>query len=662
MERDQCWSDRGWCASLEFAFECLVECLPTRFPVALLHLGFCWFGLVKNDILQSLDSKDRERESHPLRLPTSKENTSASVDLRETEVCFLHIQLVGTDVRLVPCHDLQQSHSAWVFLFRFSSFVTRRVGLGADHISCQWAPCINAPAVVDNLWLPRVQSNLRPCSSRSVRGYFDMDSFSQPRDDQPSTLPLVSQTALPVHQLSPFAISLLSWQTPRPFWSSAMFWNTPEPDIFIFVHLAFSITECWLVLFQCHVHVVLQHVSHLPATKSQTRPRVWYLVDTRIQIRSTVSFCAKNTLTTSCWTNARQASDLECIQHSSNFVQWGVATFCKEIVSVKYHGRQNDYQHNSWKQFNLQSHKQKKIRQKNRVRGWQPVILKIRNYSRVCNFGQKTGKTRQPQSYLSSVLFHLVSSLLSSLVSRLAFSCFLCPCLCLSVCLCVLLCVVLCCCGVCCGVVVCGGVWCGTLEKPVCKFKTPPVCRGGGGVKEGDGGHRQFCLPTISHIKLSRSPEVHRKKPWDLTHLQSENRSIINMFQNPPIIRFTWWSYWAPVILRDTAIRISCQMVRFVFRHQNPSITNDLHDLPQWFHVFCKHLIYIFSCYRESTKTPHKQATAQAHVRPHCVWLNFEQTKNSNRSKKFPQRRKSNSTLLIYSKTSRNRSDWFGSA
>ena len=30
----------------------------------------------------------------------------------------------------------------------------------------------------------------------------------------------------------------------------------------------------------------------------------------------------------------------------------------------------------------------------------------------------------------------------------------------------------------------------------------------------------------------------------------------------------------------------------------------------------------------------HKQATAQAHVQPHCVWLNFEHTKNSNRSKK----------------------------
>ena len=28
-------------------------------------LWFCWFGLVRNETLQSLNPKDRERESHP---------------------------------------------------------------------------------------------------------------------------------------------------------------------------------------------------------------------------------------------------------------------------------------------------------------------------------------------------------------------------------------------------------------------------------------------------------------------------------------------------------------------------------------------------------------------------------------------------------------------
>ena len=41
----------------------------------------------------------------------------------------------------------------------------------------------------------------------------------------------------------------------------------------------------------------------------------------------------------------------------------------------------------------------------------------------------------------------------------------------------------------------------------------------------------------------------------------------------------------------------------------------------------------------------------QAHVRSRCMWLNLEHSKNSNRSKKNPRRRKSNSNLLINSQS-----------
>ena len=61
MERDQYWSDPDWCSWLKFVVACLNEELPTGFTVALLHLWFCWFGLVRNEILQSLNPKDRER-------------------------------------------------------------------------------------------------------------------------------------------------------------------------------------------------------------------------------------------------------------------------------------------------------------------------------------------------------------------------------------------------------------------------------------------------------------------------------------------------------------------------------------------------------------------------------------------------------------------------
>ena len=73
-------------------------------------------------------------------------------------------------------------------------------------------------------------------------------------------------------------------------------------------------------------------------------------------------------------------------------------------------------------------------------------------------------------------------------------------------------------------------------------------------------------------------------------------------------------------------------------------------------------------CYRESSRPPRKlemelcgckQATAHAHLQFRCMCLNFKHTKNSNRSKKNPQRRKSNSNLLNNSQNSRNRSKLF---
>ena len=79
--------------------------------------------------------------------------------------------------------------------------------------------------------------------------------------------------------------------------------------------------------------------------------------------------------------------------------------------------------------------------------------------------------------------------------------------------------------------------------------------------------------------------------------------------------------------------------------------------------------IYIYLSYHESSRTPqHSEWNCLGTDRPqhvhmygHCVWLNFEHTKNSNRSKKkFPRRRKSNSNLPINSKIPRNRSNWFG--
>ena len=53
---------------------------------------------MRNEIVQSLSPKDHMRKL------ASREITSASVELRETEVLFLHIQLIGTNVSLPKMH------------------------------------------------------------------------------------------------------------------------------------------------------------------------------------------------------------------------------------------------------------------------------------------------------------------------------------------------------------------------------------------------------------------------------------------------------------------------------------------------------------------------------------------------------------------------------
>ena len=99
----------------DHVFTCLTEELPRSFSVALLHLGFCWFGLVRNDI--PITKSQRSRGGIPsMRESASREMISASVEL-ETGVCFLHIHFVGTNVwppkmhRISPDVDFESSRS-----------------------------------------------------------------------------------------------------------------------------------------------------------------------------------------------------------------------------------------------------------------------------------------------------------------------------------------------------------------------------------------------------------------------------------------------------------------------------------------------------------------------------------------------------------------------
>ena len=77
---------------------CLMECCATNFPV--LYLWISLVGLGKNGTLQHPNPQKSRAAIPSMRKPASREKNSASVELCETDVCFLHIQLMGSSVWL----------------------------------------------------------------------------------------------------------------------------------------------------------------------------------------------------------------------------------------------------------------------------------------------------------------------------------------------------------------------------------------------------------------------------------------------------------------------------------------------------------------------------------------------------------------------------------
>ena len=96
------------------------------------------------------------------------------------------------------------------------------------------------------------------------------------------------------------------------------------------------------------------------------------------------------------------------------------------------------------------------------------------------------------------------------------------------------------------------------------------------------GGHRQFCLPKFAHVRLSRASEVHQRNFWIFPIFKCENRLGTTDPSNDSLYPIKPFSSSSP--------EESCGG-----NQQNPSITNDLHDLPQWFHVFATSLVYIYT-------------------------------------------------------------------
>ena len=66
-------------------------------------------------VFGSITEAQRSRANNPsIRSPASREMTSDFVELCETEVCFLHIQLTGTNVWLPNMHKILSEIDFWV--------------------------------------------------------------------------------------------------------------------------------------------------------------------------------------------------------------------------------------------------------------------------------------------------------------------------------------------------------------------------------------------------------------------------------------------------------------------------------------------------------------------------------------------------------------------
>ena len=102
------WNDKKYeivCLAKIFSVTCWVLLRESR--TAPIFLVASVFG--------SITEAQRSRANNPsIRCPASREMTSDFVELCETEVCFLHIQLTGTNVWLPNMHKILSEIDFWV--------------------------------------------------------------------------------------------------------------------------------------------------------------------------------------------------------------------------------------------------------------------------------------------------------------------------------------------------------------------------------------------------------------------------------------------------------------------------------------------------------------------------------------------------------------------
>ena len=121
----------------------LVWCGVTRGVSSYLIFGVV--GLVRGKWNTSITKPQRSRAGMPsIRKPATREIISASVELCETEVCFLHLQLTGTNVWLPNMHKTPTDVDFESFRSPAKSESWNNPSLHCCAVFPTWRHCLNS--------------------------------------------------------------------------------------------------------------------------------------------------------------------------------------------------------------------------------------------------------------------------------------------------------------------------------------------------------------------------------------------------------------------------------------------------------------------------------------------------------------------------------------
>ena len=185
--------------------------------------------------------------------------------------------------------------------------------------------------------------------------------------------------------------------------------------------------------------------------------------------------------------------------------------------------------------------------------------------------------------------------------------------------------------------------------------------------------HQSFALPDKAvQFQLSWGKQAARLFGWSIALLSKHNERCKRQYRHEPPPAFALLRQGSPSFKSRHSLSYTNHfqdhgIYTFTCTYQKTYAYTYTNTHSYTFtHIYIQTCLYIFEIYLhvvtdtttfEMELCGHKQATAHAHVQSHCTWLNFEHSKNSNRSKKIRSDENRIRICWLIPKTSRNRSN-----